>query len=72
MKQGLKLAVTLQPSSNTFSESVWQAVPRSFCHCLEREHPSGEGSDVRERQHLLVAGKSTLASFDDWENNRMT
>lgn len=65
MKQGLKLAMTLQPSLNIFSDSVWQAVPGSFCHCLEREHPSGEGSDVWERQQLLVAGKSTSASFDD-------
>lgn len=55
MKQGLKLAMTLQPSLNIFS----------FCHCLEREHPSGEGSDVWEWQQLLVAGKSTSASFDD-------
>lgn len=72
MKQGLKLAMTLLPSSNIFPDTVWQAVPSSFCHCLEREHPSGEGSDVWEWQQLLVAGKSPLASFDDWENNRMT
>lgn len=72
MKQGLKLAMTLRPSWNIFSVTVWQAVPSSFCHCLEQEHPSGEGSDVWEQQQLLVAGKSTLAFFDDWENNRMT
>lgn len=63
MKQGWKLAVTLWPSSNTFSDTMWQAVPSFFCHWLERAHPR-EGSDMWEQQQL-VAGKSTLASFGD-------
>ena len=72
MKQGLKLAMTLRPSLNIFSDTMWQAVPSFFCHWLERVHPSGEGSDVWEQQQLLLAGKSTLASFGDLENNSMT
>lgn len=72
MKQGLKLAMTSRPSSSIISGSVWRAVPSFFCQRLERAHPSGEGRDVWEWQQLLVAGKSTLASFGDGENNRMT
>lgn len=72
MKQGWKLAMTLWPSSNTFSDTVWLAVPSFFCHWLERAHSSREGSDVWEQQQLMVAGKSTLASFGDLEISRMT
>lgn len=72
MKQDLKLAMTLRPSSNIFSDTMWQAVPGFFCHWLERAHLSGEGCDVWELQQLLVTGKSTLASFGDLENNGMT
>lgn len=57
--------MTLQPSSNIFSDTMWRAVPSIFYQSLEQAHPSGEGSDVWERQHLLVAGKSTLASSGD-------
>lgn len=65
--------MTLQPSSSLLSDIMWQAVSSFLvAQWVKGAHQRREYSNVWKQQAVLVEGKSTLASFGDLENNRMT